>query len=93
MWDRLAGKSQSVANLHYQRSRDDLRNDVHLSLDYAMRQGVFVSNDPLSDEKAATLFHWFLLLRKTLPPTWTALHAVVQELIDNLFTFSGRKSI
>ena len=67
----------------HKRSRDELRNDVHLSFDYAMRQGVFVSNDPLSEEKAEILFDWFLLLQKALPPTWTALHAVIKELIDN----------
>ena len=65
------------------RSRDDLRDDVHLSFDYAMRQGVFMTNDPISDERAQVLYEWFLLLRKTLPPSWKALHNAIEDLVVN----------
>lgn len=68
---------------NYKRSRHELRNDVHLSFDYAMRQGVYITNDPLPQERAETLFAWLVLLRKTLPVSWTKLHAAVQGLIDN----------
>jgi Erv1 / Alr family len=89
-WGRLAWQryvSGSKADLgerfNAKRSRDDLRDDVHLSFDYAMRHGVFLSDDPLPTLRAETLFSWLQLLRKTLPLSWTSLHAAVQSLIDN----------
>lgn len=88
-WERWTTTSLPEGKFDHKRSKDELRNDVHLSFDYAMRQGVFVSNDPLSEEKAETLFNWLLLLQKTLPPTWTDLHALIKELIDN-FLFVKR---
>lgn len=71
------------------RSRDDLRDDIHLSFDYAMRQGVFMSADPLSHERAQILLDWFVLLRKTLPQSWKTLHIVIESLIVN-FDYATR---
>jgi Erv1 / Alr family/Thioredoxin len=82
----MASQSQDETvpgKYHYKRSRDELRDDVHLSFDYAMRQGVFVSNDPLTLERSVLLFEWLVLLRNTLPVSWTTLHHAVQGLIDN----------
>jgi Erv1 / Alr family len=65
------------------KSRANLRDDIHLSFDYIMRQAVFLSDDPLPLVRAEVLFAWLRLLRKTLPVSWTKLHAAVQNLIDN----------
>lgn len=69
--------------VHFYRSRENLRDDIHLSFDFAMRQGVFLSDTPLPSSRAEVLFVWLLLLRKTLPVSWSTLHSAVQNLIDN----------
>ena len=59
---------------------DDLRNDVHLSFDYAMRNSVFMTNDPLSDEVKTALFEWIQLLRTTIPMSWTVMHELLSDM-------------
>ena len=87
-WGRLVVKSFYFASTQkgkfdIARSRENLRDDIHLSFDFAMRQGVFLSDDPLSPARAEVLFAWLRLLRKTLPVAWTSLHSAVRNLIDN----------
>jgi Erv1 / Alr family len=84
-WQRFFSGSTMAAKGKFdiRRSRENLRDDIHLSFDFAMRQGVFLSDDPLPSERADVLFVWLRMLRKTLPISWTALHGAVQNLIDN----------
>jgi hypothetical protein len=65
------------------RNRDEIRNDIHLSFDYGLRQGAFVTEGTLTDERAQILRDWFLLLRHTLPASWKVLHQCIESLIDN----------
>lgn len=72
------------------RSREELRDDIHTSFDYAMRYAVYTrasDNDDddasLSAERAATLYEWLHLLRKTLPISYTTLHQCIKSLIDH----------
>lgn len=83
MWTRWTSNPDMAGKADYKQTRDELRDDVHLSFDYAMHQGVFVSDDPLTEERAERLLAWLLLLRQTLPLSWAALHAGIQELLDN----------
>jgi len=66
------------------RSRKDLRNDIHLSLDFALRNGVFTGQeDSLSQAQANALNEYLLLLQKTLPASWTDLHSLLAQLQRN----------
>jgi thiol oxidase len=65
------------------RTRDDLKADIHLSFDYALRYEVFTNTKMLNQEQQDALRDWLVLLSKTLPSSWE-LVKLIQELIDNL---------
>jgi hypothetical protein len=62
------------------RTREELISDIHLSFDFAMRDGVFSSDEPMTEKAAKALKDWLLLLHKTLPAGWK-LHALLDQLI------------
>jgi Erv1 / Alr family/Thioredoxin len=67
------------------RTREDLRNDVHLSFDFAMRNNVYLTaSDKLSDEAKNALSDYFVVLTNTLPPSWWQVHALLNELLRNI---------
>lgn len=75
------------------RSREDLKNDIHLSFDFAMRNNVFMGEqDNLPEEKAEALYEWLVLLKKTLPGSWTDMHAIVTQLIRNFRYITKKES-
>jgi Erv1 / Alr family/Thioredoxin len=76
-------KPSSASNYgYYRRTREDLKADIHLSFDYAMRNEIYTSSDALTTEQRRVLRDWLELLVRTLPATWP-LSKLIQELIDN----------
>jgi Erv1 / Alr family/Thioredoxin len=66
----------------YRRTREDLKADIYLSFDYALRNEIYRSTDGLSSEQQQVLRDWLELLIRTLPSSWE-IHKLLQELIDN----------
>ena len=76
----VASKETRVTTFR-RRSRVDIYNDAHLSFDFALRNAVFLTNDPLSNSTKTALHDWLKLLKRTLPPTWN-----VQKVVHDLLT-------
>lgn len=75
------------------RSREDLKNDIHLSFDFAMRNSVFTGDeDTLSEAQIEALYQWILLLHKTLPSPWTDMQDLLKQLIRNFRYISKKES-
>jgi Erv1 / Alr family len=79
--EAVLGKSSMVVP-YYRRTREELKADIHKSFDFAMRDGVFSSNDPLDTKSAAVLKDFLLLLHQTLPASWD-LHELLGDLIKD----------
>jgi Erv1 / Alr family len=81
------GSTKSTATRKYQmqRTQNELRDDIHMSFDYAMRHAVFTNDnvDGLDEDRATILKDWLHLLHKTIPISYTTLHACIQSLIDH----------
>jgi hypothetical protein len=77
-------KKSSATELikHRRRTRDDLKSDIYLSFDYALRNEIYRSADGLSTEQQQVLRDWLDLLMRTLPSSWE-IHKLLQELINN----------
>jgi hypothetical protein len=88
------------------RTLDDLKGDIHLAFDVAMRHFVYNrdhadengsessargSSLPLSNEQRTALKSWFLLIHKTLPPSWP-IHGTVKELINSFMYVSKNEA-
>jgi thiol-disulfide isomerase/thioredoxin len=82
LFDFILGRQpeKAVVVTTRRRTREEMKNDIHLSFDFAMRDGVFSSDEPLSEKAAKALKDWLKLLQKTLPPTWE-IQAVLEQLI------------
>lgn len=66
------------------RTRAELKADIHLSFDFAMRNEVFTSaTEALHDHHRKILRQWLDLLLLALPPSWEHLTALVRELVNN----------
>jgi Erv1 / Alr family/Thioredoxin len=89
-WTQLlalfTGKHDSNATTdhgkHPQRSREDLKADIYLSFDYALRNEIYRSSGGLSEAKQQVLQDWLNLLIYTLPSSWE-IHKLLQELKNN----------
>lgn len=83
MWqriiDEIMGTEREIRPYH-RRTRDELKSDIHLSLDFALRDGVFTSDNPISDKAADALKAWLKLIQKTLPDAWEV-HSLIEELL------------
>jgi Erv1 / Alr family len=83
MWqriiDEIMGTEREIRPYH-RRTRDELKADIHLSLDFALRDGVFTSDNPISDKAADALKAWLKLIHKTLPDAWEV-HSLIEELL------------
>lgn len=67
----IFGKEKAEkSEMYLPRSREDLKNDIHQSFDYVMRNSIFASDDPLTKDASEALKNWFILLSKTLPINW-----------------------
>lgn len=88
LWQRLEAwiKGQplqsSMMQPHRRRSREDLKGDVRLSFDYAMRNEIYTNSGNLTTEQQRVLLSWLQLLHKTLPKSW-GMSELLHELIDN----------
>jgi Erv1 / Alr family/Thioredoxin len=79
--DELLGREREVRPYH-RRTRDELKSDIHLSLDFALRDGVYSTDSPISEKASTALKEWLKLLHKTLPESWEV-HLVIEELLAN----------
>ena len=83
MWQRIVdeimGNEREIRPYH-RRTRDELKSDIHLSLDFALRDGVFTSDNPISEKAADALKAWLKLIHKTLPDAWEV-HSLIEELL------------
>jgi hypothetical protein len=77
----ILGREHEIRPYH-RRTRDELRADIHLSLDFALRDGVFTSEGPVTEKASKALKEWLKLLHKTLPEGWDA-HKLIDELLSN----------
>lgn len=77
--DEVMGNERDVRPYHH-RTREELKADIHLSLDFALRDGVFTSDSPISTKAADALKSWLKLLHKTLPEAWEV-HSLIEELL------------
>lgn len=77
--DEMLGNEREIRPYHH-RTREELKADIHLSLDFALRDGVFTSDSPISDAASDALKAWLKLLHKTLPEAWEV-HSVIEELL------------
>ena len=64
------------------RSKHDIYQDAHLAFDFSLRNGIFTSNDNLSNTTKEALQSWLDLLRQSLPPVWK-IHRVIHALLDD----------
>jgi len=101
LWRSLSevifGTSEVPVHVHethfISRSREDLKNDIHLSFDFAMRNSVFTGDeDTLSEEHIEALFQWISLLHKTIPSSWTEMQNLLKNLIRNFRYISKKES-
>jgi Erv1 / Alr family len=78
--------ARGEVGVRYQRTRNDLKNDIHLSLDFAMRNNVYIrdGSKALSDPEKVALKAFFKLLKQTLPSTWKEIHQLLESLIRNI---------
>jgi thiol-disulfide isomerase/thioredoxin len=72
----------------YHRSRDDLKADIHLSFDYALRHNIFVSNDALGHDESKLFREWLELVLLAIPSSW-GMADLLHELINN-FVYVSR---
>lgn len=65
------------------RTKQNVFDDAWLSLDYALKNGVFMNDSgPLNNETQTRLKDWIHLLHSALPPSWT-LQKMIKALMDN----------
>jgi hypothetical protein len=87
-WDRWLGvrSAPHETTIMMRRTRDDLRDDIHLSFDFSMRNGVYMTDedDKLSDSAKAALKNYLILLRRTMPTAWKDFHELLDKLLRNL---------
>jgi thiol-disulfide isomerase/thioredoxin len=64
------------------RSKEQVFQDAHLSFDFAMRNGVFVTNNALDSKTQKALKEFLFLVQKTFPTT-SSIQPVVDVLIND----------
>lgn len=79
MLESVIGKPTDSIPYH-RRTREELKADIHLSFDFAMRDGVFSSDEPLTDKASKALKDWLKLLSRTLPAAWD-IHKLLDQLL------------
>jgi len=71
---------QQLEQAKYKRTKQNVFDDAHLSLVFALKNGVYMSNGPLtSNTTRLALKGWLDLLKMALPPTWN-----VQQLVKGV---------
>lgn len=83
----LSSLGFSGYDVAYHRSRDDLKADIRLSFDYALRHEVFGSNDALSKDESKIFREWLELILVAIPSSW-GMADLLHELINNFIYVS-----
>lgn len=52
------------------RTKQEVFDDAYLSFDFMLRNGIYMSNDPLDEKKTEAFRMWLELLKRMSPPTW-----------------------
>jgi hypothetical protein len=65
------------------RTKQDVYDDAYLSFDFAMRNGIFTTPDPLTNRTAESFEQFVLLLQSALPPSFE-LTKLVADIVNNL---------
>lgn len=78
------GLAPSMAPIvtNHRRSRDELKADIHLSFDYALRHDIFTSNEALTKDESKVFREWLELLLVAIPSSW-GMADLLNELINN----------
>jgi thiol-disulfide isomerase/thioredoxin len=64
----------------------NLQRDTYLSVLYTLEYSVFTSRTgPLSAEKAHALHDWLELIHHSIPPRWTTLNALMENMLSKHF--------
>jgi hypothetical protein len=80
-FDLIQGNEQ-FHRVHQRRTREELKADIHMSFDFAMRDAIFTSNEALAPEPKKALNAWLKLLYKTIPTSWE-LHKLLNQLLKD----------
>lgn len=77
-------KSQKIpSNLHHHyRTKQQVFDDAHLSFDFNLRNGIFVTEGPLSDDSKLALRDWLELVKQTTPVVWQ-IHSVIDAILTD----------
>lgn len=78
--DQLKGPGGAIKTA--KRTKQDVYNDAFLAFVFSIRNGVFTSNDSLSNSTKQALHGWLDLLRRSLPPVWK-IHRIIRALLDD----------
>lgn len=82
--DGSGGAAVGTTTEEHKRSKVDVFNDAHLSLVFALKNGVYMANGPLQSNKTVdALRDWIDLLQVALPPTWGKVQSLVSDLKRN----------
>lgn len=85
-WSNMFGTGSMLQHsTASRRSRQDLRNDIHLSFDFSMRNGVYMTDEDgkLTEEEKKALKDYLVLLRRTMPSAWKEFHDLLDKLLRN----------
>eukprot|EP00980_Cylindrotheca_fusiformis_P012001 scaffold2838_cov112-Cylindrotheca_fusiformis.AAC.3 len=86
-----AAKHKNGSPYFLYRSQQQIFQDAHLSFDFVLRNGVFVTNDALDSKRQQVLKEFLTLLQKAFPTT-SSIQPLVENLIDEIDTISQSDS-
>lgn len=80
----LAAKQekQQKAYRAHRRTKQEVFDDAYRSFVFAMQNGVFMTEESLTQEQSNVLWSFLDLLKKVLPPTWSV-QRLIKDLLDN----------
>jgi hypothetical protein len=65
-----------------QHTKEELFNDAYLSFDFALRNGIFMTDGPLTNKTATAFREWLELLKRSMPIAWRIM-PVLNEFIKS----------
>jgi thiol-disulfide isomerase/thioredoxin len=75
-------RRETKAAAFKQAKHDDIFNDALISFHFALRNGIYMNNGPLSIKARAALQSWLNLLHRAIPVA-SSLHSAVSALLDD----------
>lgn len=70
----------------------DAWSDASTSFEFALRNGIYMENGPLSPEKSSALRDWLELLSKSLPGEMNRTHDVINSILADYGSATGGQS-